>query len=146
MATRGSENTTEESGSNLFSGELVVEAGVNRSGKKRLVPLESGSEEPPADSRAANLPGNQAVGTSLPAESLANLLPGPAGMSASNELEGRQVAGGSDSLQQTEVVHSDEARESVTSDPGSEKLESDTPPNMTKMKYKLWRNLQHILM
>ena len=87
--------------SNLFSGELVVEAGVNRSGKKRLVPLESGSEEPPADSRAANLPGNQAVGASVLAESLANLLSGPAGMSASNELEGRQVAGGSDRLQET---------------------------------------------
>ena len=108
MSARGSENTTEESGSNFFSVELVVEAGVNRSGKKRLVPLESGSEEPPADSRAANLPGNQAVGTSLPAESLANLLPGPAGMSASNELEGTQVAGGSDRLQETEVVQSTE--------------------------------------
>ena len=70
------------------------------------------------------------MGTSPPAESLANLLPGPAGMSASNELEGRQVAGESDSLQQTEVAHSDEARESVTSDPGSEKIESDTPSNM----------------
>ena len=76
------------------------------------------------------MPGNQAVGTSPPAESLANLLPGPADMSASNELEGRQVAGGSDSLQQPEVVQSDEARESVTSDPGSEKLEGDTPGNM----------------
>ena len=129
MSARGSENTT-ESGSNFSSVEPVVEAGVKRSGKKRLIPPDSGSEEPSAASLASNLPGNQAVGTSPPAESLANLLPGIAGMSASNELEGRQVAGGSDSLQQTEVVQSDETRESVTSDPGSDKIDSDTPPNM----------------
>ena len=96
MSARGSENTTEESGSNFFSVEPAVEAGVNRSGKKRLIPPDSDSEEPSAASLTSNLPGNQAVGTSPPAESLANLLPGPAGMSASNELEGTQVAGGSD--------------------------------------------------
>ena len=128
MSARGSENTT-ESGSDFFSVE-PEKAGVTRSGKKRLIPPDSDSEEPSAASLTANLPGNQGVGTSPPAESLENLLPGPAGMSASNELEGRQVAGGSDSLQQTEVVHSDETRESVTSDPGSEKIESDTPSNM----------------
>ena len=134
MSARGSENTT-ESGSNFFSVE-PEKAGVTRSGKKRLIPPDSDSEEPSAASLTSNLPGNQAVGTSPPAESLANLLPGPAGMSASNELEGTQVAGGSDRLQETEVVQSTEARESVTSDPMSEvsevsdKVDSDTPPTM----------------
>ena len=131
MSARFSENTT-ESGSNVSSVEPVIEAGVNRSGKKRLVPLDnSGSEAPPAASRVSNLPGNQAVrAASPPAESLANLLPGPADMSASNEVEGSQVAGGSSSLQQTEVAQSDQERESVTSDPDIEKSDSETPSKM----------------
>ena len=98
MSARFSENTT-ESGSNVSSVEPVIEVGVNRSGKIRLMPLDSGSEKPSAASLTSNLPGNQAVGNSPPAESLANLLPGPAGMSASSEVEGSQVAGGSNSLQ-----------------------------------------------
>ena len=108
MAARFSENT--ESGREGSSVEPVIQAGINRSGKKRLVPLDdSGSETPPAESRGYNLPGNQAVGAaSPPADSLTNLLPGPADMSASNEREGSQVAGGSSSLQQTEVAHSDQ--------------------------------------
>ena len=112
MSTRGSENAM-ESGSDFFSVE-PEKAGVTRSDKKRLIPPDSDSEEPSAASLTANLPGNQGVGTSPPAESLENLLPGPAGMSASNGLEGTQVAGGSGRLQETEVVQSIETRESVT--------------------------------
>ena len=121
-----------ESGRNGSAIEPVIQAGVNRSGKKRLVPLDdSGSEAPTAESRVYNLPGNQAVGAaSPPADSLTNLLPGPADMSASNEREGSQVAGGSSSLQQTEVAHSDQERESVTSDPDIEKSNSETPSKM----------------
>ena len=76
------------------------------------------------------------MGTRPPADSLENLLPGPAGLSASNGLEGTQVAGGSGRLQETEVVQSIETRESVTSDTMSEvsevsdKVDSDSPPNM----------------
>ena len=76
------------------------------------------------------------MGTSPTQERLTNLLPGPAGMSASNGLEGTQVAGGSGRLQETEVVQSIETRESVTSNPMSEvsevsdKVDSDTPPTM----------------
>ena len=128
MSARFSENT--ESGSNVSSVEPVIEAGVNRSGKVRLIPLDSGSEAPPAASSTSNLLGNQAVGTSPTPESLTNLLPAPAGMSASSEGAGSQVAGGSNSLQQPEVVQSDQERESVTSEPDIEKSDSDTPSKM----------------
>ena len=65
MSARFSENT--ESGRNGSSVEPVIQAGVNRSGKKRLVPLDdSGSEAPTAESRVYNLPGNQAVGAASP--------------------------------------------------------------------------------
>ena len=67
MSARFSENT--ESGSNISSVEPVIEAGVNRSGKVRLIPLDSGSEAPPAASSTSNLLGNQAVGTSPTPES-----------------------------------------------------------------------------
>ena len=128
MSARFSENT--ESGRNVSSVEPVIEAGVNRSGKVRLIPLDSGSEAPPAASSTSNLLGNQAVGTSPTPESLTNLLPAPAGMSASSEGAGSQVAGGSNSLQQPEVVHSDQERESVTSEPDIEKSDSDNPDKM----------------
>ena len=109
--------------------EPVITAGVNRSGKKRLSPLADSetSETPTAESREDNLLGNQPVGTASPPEnSLTDLLPAQAGMSASNgEREGSQVAGGSNNSQQTEEVHSDQARDSVTSgsDLDSEKSE-----------------------
>ena len=126
MAARFVEET--ESGRDGSATEPVITAGVNRSGKKRLGPLDdSGSETPTAESREDNLPGNQPVRTAgPPVNSLTDLLPAPAGMSASNdEREGSQVAGGSNNSQQTEEVHSDQARDSVTSgsDLDSEKSE-----------------------
>ena len=117
MATRFVEET--ESGKDGSATEPVITAGVNRSGKKRLSPLADSetSETPTAESREDNLLGNQPVRTaSPPVNSLTDLLPAPAGMSASNdEREGSQVAGGSNNSQQTEEVHSDQARDSVTS-------------------------------
>ena len=132
MAARFFEET--ESGRNGSATEPVITAGVNRSGKKRLVPLDdSGSEAPTAESWVYNLPGNQAVGAaSPPADSLTDLLPGPADMSASNEREGSQVAGGSNSLQQTEGAHSDQERDSVTSVSDLDIEKSDTV-NQSKM-------------
>merc|ERR1712030_267388 len=107
----------------------------NRLGKKRLIPLDdSGSEAPTAESRVYNLPSNQPVRTpSPPANSLTDLLPAPAGMSASNdEREGSQVAGGSNNSQQTGDVHSDQERDSVTSgsDLDTEKSDIESPPKM----------------
>ena len=60
------------------------------------------------------------MGISPTKDRLINLLPAPAGMSASSEGAGSQVAGGSNSLQQPEVVQSDQERESVTSEPDIE--------------------------
>ena len=119
MSARGSENVT-ESGSDFFSVEPEL-AGVSRSGKKRLVPPES--EEPSADSLTVNLPGNQGVGTRPPADSLENLLPGPAELAASNGLAGTQVVGGSGQLQDKEVAQSIETSESATSNIMSETTE-----------------------
>ena len=73
MSTRGSENVT-DSGSDFFSVEPEI-AGVSRSGKKRLIPPES--EEPSADSLTVNLPGNQGVGTSPPADGFRKLATWP---------------------------------------------------------------------
>ena len=78
--------------------EPVITAGVNRSGKKRLNPLadSESSETPTAESREDNLLGNQPVRTAgLLEDSLTNLLPAQAGMSASNggESEDSQVSG-----------------------------------------------------
>ena len=118
-----------ESGREGSATEPVIIAGVNRSGKKRLVPLDdSSSEAPTAESRVYNLPGNQPVRTaSPPVNSLTDLLPAPAGMSASNdEREGSQVAGGSDNSQQTEDIHSDQERDSVRSGLELDTEKSDT--------------------
>ena len=128
MAARFVEET--ESGKDGSATEPVITAGVNRSGKKRLSPLADSetSETPTAESREDNLLGNQPVGTASPPEnSLTDLLPAQTGMSASNEREGSQVAGGSNNSQQTEEVHSDQARDSVTSgsDLDSEKSEKE---------------------
>ena len=96
------------------SGPVI--AGILRSGRKRLGQLADfeSSVEPTAGSLEENLPGNQLVGTADPLESV---LPAQTGMSASNggESEDGQVAGGSNNSQQTEEVHSDQARDSVTS-------------------------------
>merc|ERR1712030_198852 len=105
----------------------------NRLGKKRLIPLDdSGSEAPTAESRVYNLPSNQPVRTpSPPTNNLTDLLPAPAGMSASNdEREGSQVAGGSNNSQQTEDIHSDPQNLTL------EKVILKTPPKwvtLTKM-------------
>ena len=134
MSTRGSENVT-ESGSDFFSVEPEL-AGVTRSGTKRLIPPDSDSEEPSADSLTASLPDNQGVGTSPPADSLENALPGPAEWAASHGLAGTQVAGGSGRPQDEDVVQSFGTSESATSDIMSEstevidKVDSDSPPNM----------------
>ena len=65
MAARFAEEP--ESGREGSATEPVITAGVNRSGKKRLVPLDdSGSEAPTAESRLYNLPGIQPVGTASP--------------------------------------------------------------------------------
>ena len=143
-SARGSENVT-ESGSDFFSVEPEL-AGVSRSGKKRLLPPEP--EEPSADSLTVNLPGNQGVaGTRQSADSLENLVPGPAEagrpntagsteQSASNGLARTQVAEGGGQLQDKEVAQSIETSESVTSDIMSEtsevsdKLDNESPPNL----------------
>ena len=108
-----------ESGRDGSDTEPVITAGVNRSGKKRLSPLADSeiSETPTAGSLEDNLLGNQPVGAASPPEnSLTNVLPAQTGMSASNESEGSQVAGGRNNSQLTGEVHSDQARDSVTSD------------------------------
>ena len=109
MAARRVKHTESESGKDgSAASELVITAGVNRSGKKRLNPLadSESSETPTAESREDNLLGNQPVRTANPPEnSLTNLLPAQAGMSASNgEREGSQVAGGSNNSQQRLIL------------------------------------------
>ena len=116
MAARRVKHTESESGKDgSAASEPVIPAGINRSGKKRLNQLADfeSSLIPTAESRENNLLGNQPVRTAGPLEnSLTNLLPAQAGMSASNgEREGSQVAGGSNNSQQTEEVHSDQARD-----------------------------------
>ena len=76
------------------------------------------------------------MGTRPPADSLENLLPGPAELAASNGLAGTQVVGGSGQLQDKEVAQSIETSESATSDIMSEtsevsdKLDNESPPNL----------------
>ena len=127
MAARRVKHTESESKDGSAASEPVITAGVNRSGKKRLNPLadSESSETPTAESREDNLLGNQPVRTASPPEnSLTNLLPAQAGMSASNgEREGSQVAGGSNNSHQTGQVHSDQERSSATSD--SDKSEKE---------------------
>ena len=128
MAARRVKHTESESGKDGSSASEPVIAGINRSGKKRLNQLADfeSSEVPTAESQENNLLGNQPVRTAGPLEnSLTNLLPAQAGMSASNggESEDSQVAGGSNTSQQTGQVHSDQERSSVTSD--SDKSEKE---------------------
>ena len=124
MAARRVKHTESESGKESSAASEPVIAGINRSGRKRLGQLADfeSSEEPTAESRENNLLGNnQPVGTAGPPE---NLLPAQTGMSASNdEREGSQVAGGSNTSQQSEQIQSDQERNSVTSE--SDKSDKD---------------------
>ena len=118
MAARRVKHTESESGKDgSAASEPVITAGINRSGKKRLNQLADfeSSETPTAESRENNLPGNQPVRTARPPEnSLPNLLPAQADMSASNdERESSQVAGGSNTSQQSGQVQSDQERNSA---------------------------------
>ena len=88
MAARFAEEP--ESGREGSATEPVIIAGVNRSGKKRLVPLDdSGSEAPPAAGFTADLLGNQVVGISPTQDRLTNLLPALACLLAVREQEAR---------------------------------------------------------
>ena len=127
MAARRVKHTESESGKESSAASEPVIAGINRSGKKRLNQLADfeSSETLTAESRENNLLVNQPVRTAGPPEnSLPNLVPAQAGMSASNgEREGSQVAGGSNTSQQSGQIQSDQERSSVTSD--SDKSEKD---------------------
>ena len=141
-SARGSENVT-ESGSDFFSVEPEL-TGVSRSGKKRLLPPEP--EEPSADSLTVYLPGNQGVaGTRQSADSLENLVPGPAEagrpntagsteQSASNGLARTQVAEGGGQLRDTEVAQSIETSESTTSDIGDIMSETSEVSDKVEMR------------
>ena len=117
MAARRARHTEPESVKEkpAISGPVI--AGINRSGRKRLGQLADfeSSEEPTAGGLENNLPGNQLVGTADPLESV---LPAQTGMSASigSESEDDQIAGSSNTSQQSQQVQSDLRRNSATSE------------------------------
>ena len=117
MAARRVKHTESESGKESSNASEPVIAGINRSGRKRLGQLADfeSSEEPTAESLENNLPGNQPLGTAGPLEVV---LPAQAGMSASNggESGDDQVAGSSNTSQQSEQIQSDLERNPATSE------------------------------
>ena len=117
MAARRARHTEPESVKEkpAISGPVI--AGINRSGRKRLGQLADfeSSEEPTAGGLENNLPGNQLVGTADP---LDIVLPAQTGMSASigGESEDDQIAGSSNTSQQSEQIQSDLGRTPATSE------------------------------
>merc|ERR1712236_175711 len=91
-----------------ISGPVI--AGINRSGKRRLGQLADfeSSVEPTAEILETNLPGNQLVGTADPLESL---LP-----AQTDKIENNQLAGSSNTSQQSQQVQSDLRRNSARSE------------------------------
>ena len=108
MAARLASSTEPESVKEKPAVSGPVIAGVNRSGKRRLGQLADfeSSVEPTAEILETNLPGNQLVGTADPLESL---LPAQTDRSASicDEIENNQLAGSSNTSQQSQQVQSD---------------------------------------
>ena len=117
MSARRARHPEPESGKEKPAVSEPVIAGINRSGRKRLGQLADfeSSEEPTAGSLENNLPGNQLVGTADP---LDIVLPAQTGMSASigGESEDDQIAGSSNTSQQSQQVQSDLRRNSATSE------------------------------
>ena len=124
MAGRRASRTEPESVKEKPAVSEPVIAGINRSGRKRLGQLADfeSSEEPTAGGLENNLPGNQLVGTADP---LDIVLPAQTGMSASigGESEDDQIAGSSNTSQQSEQIQSDLGRTSARSE--SEKSGED---------------------
>ena len=108
MAARLASSTEPESVKEKPAISEPVIAGVNRSGKRRLGQLADfeSSVEPTTETLQTDLPGNQLVGTADPLESL---LPAQTGRSASicDEIESNQLAGSSNTSQQSQQVQSD---------------------------------------
>ena len=108
MAARRASCTEPESVKEKPAVSGPVIAGVNRSGKRRLGQLADfeSSVEPTTETLQTDLPGNQLVGTADPLESL---LPAQTGRSASicDEIESNQLAGSSNTSQQSQQVQSD---------------------------------------